>query len=275
MDHPAPHDLDPAGTATNAAPRTFAVHALGVDLGGWLGKRKIRRPEPDPHFLVIETAHEPDHRALQVGEADALVHDQSLHLVKHRRMREVGLTPKHPAGTDDADRGSRLLHDAHLHGRRMRSQDVAAFEVEGIPHRSGWMMRRQVECFEVVIVVFDLRARHDPVAGTEEDVLDPPHRLRNRMQASRVLATAGQRHVDDIFAESSGELLRRQRRSARFDCLYHGVFRRIVPSARRRPLSGVEEPQRPGQQRQLALFPQVFDPDFVQPLGTVGSTDRT
>ena len=69
------------------------------------------------------------------------------------------------------------------------------------------MLRRHVERFEVVIVVFDLRAFEDLITETREDRADFVTDQTDRMAKSQRRREAGERHVDRIRRSSGcGEL---------------------------------------------------------------------
>ena len=68
--------------------------------------------------------------------------------------------------------GPNLLHAAHLHGRSVGAQQVAAVEPEGILHVARRMVGRDVEGVEVVILGFDLGAVEHGEAERDEEVLD-------------------------------------------------------------------------------------------------------
>ena len=65
---------------------------------------------------------------------------------------------------------------------------IGALEVERVLHVARGMIRRHVERFEVVVVVFDLRAFEDLVAHAGEDVLDLLAHAHQRVDAARAAA---------------------------------------------------------------------------------------
>ena len=63
-----------------------------------LDEREVRRAEAHVEVVALEEgAAELRERALQVGEADALVDQQALDLVEHRRVRLVVVPAIHAA----------------------------------------------------------------------------------------------------------------------------------------------------------------------------------
>src|SRR5712672_937538 len=88
----------------------------------------------------------------------------------------------------------------------MRSQQPPIGEIKGIVHRTRRMIRRDVECLEIVEVVFDLGSRGHIEAGTAEQLLDPQSCLRHRMQATPLLAPSGKRDIDPASREFALDL---------------------------------------------------------------------
>ena len=133
---------------------------------------------------------------LHVGEAHALVDDQPLELVEHRRVRHVGVAAIDAARRNHAQRRLVAHHGADLHGRRVRAQQPPVREVERVVHRARRMIRRDIERLEVVPVVLDLGTALDGEAGAAEQLLDTASCARQRMQRAVALAAPRLRHVD-------------------------------------------------------------------------------
>ena len=82
-------------------PRATAQVAGGVDLCRRLGEGEVAGPQPDPEVRAKEAADEVEQRSLEIGERDARVHEQPLHLGEHRRVRGVVVPAKDVPGGDD------------------------------------------------------------------------------------------------------------------------------------------------------------------------------
>src|SRR5689334_3264376 len=105
MHHTGTHDLDPSGVLTNAASDAVAEHTGHVNLCAGLDKGEETRTQARFGLLSEKLFMESLESALQVGECDALVHDQTLYLMEHRRVSRVeGVAAKHTARTDDPHR---------------------------------------------------------------------------------------------------------------------------------------------------------------------------
>ena len=132
--------------------------------GKKLGRKRVL------HLGVEEALGERVQRALEIAEADALVDDEAFDLREHRRVRRVEVVAAVDAARrDDAHRRLVRLHVANLHARGVRAQQRRRPAADRRRHRRGEVQRvlhvarrvlgRHVQRFEVVPVVFELRAR--------------------------------------------------------------------------------------------------------------------
>jgi len=79
------------------------------------------------------------------------------------------------------------------------------------------MIGRNIQRFEVVEFVLDLRTLGDLKAGAPEDLLDAQPRLRDRMQTALRLAAPGERDVDRAGRQLLLDQRVRELGAARFD----------------------------------------------------------
>ena len=197
---------------------------------------QIGRTETNAEILFEEPVHEVDDGAFQIGESDALVHHQSLHLVEHRAVAGIEVVLAiHPARTNDPDRWRPRFHGSDLHRRRMGTQQHAVVEVERVVHCPRRMVRRDVERFEVVVLVLDLGTRHDVVAGGLENAFNCAGRswLWDAGFPRAVFARA-KVTSDRFFGKFALELPRHQSRPALLDGLLDAGLGRIDARSRRR-----------------------------------------
>src|SRR5690606_8018750 len=183
MHHAAAQHLQPAGAAVGLLPGD-------VHLGRGLGEGEVAGAEAHLEIALEEGADELRQRALEVGEAGALVHQQALDLVEHRRVGLVAVAAVDLAGGDHAQRRRVLLHEAHLHARGVGAQQPAlaalvGAHVEGVVHGPRRMVRREVQGLEVVPVVLDLRAFGQLVTHAGEDVGDALQGAADRVQVAQ------------------------------------------------------------------------------------------
>ena len=204
IDHPGPRQLEPAGP-----PGLVDVRDLDVHRG--LGEREEVRLEDDLAVGAQQLAREVQHRALEVGHRQPLVHREALHLLEHRAVGGVDVV----AAVDEArarrgrSAARSLLHRAHLHRRGLAAQQPVrvALQVEVVARRARRVALRRVEGGEVVPLGLDLGAVGDAVAEGEEDVLHLPADLRDRVERPARVGVAGQRDVGRSRSSAAPELL--------------------------------------------------------------------
>ena len=271
MHHPATHDFEPAALFADPAARAPALSALNIHFRRWLGERKIGRPEAHRQIGFKKGFQELIDRSSQVRKTDVAVDHQPFDLMKHRRVCEIRIAAINPPRTHDADRRRLALHGANLHRRSMGAQNMSGVDVERIVHRARGMVRGNIECFEVVIIVFDFRTFLDLIANPNEKILDPVERLGDGMQAADFPIAARQGHVDGFGGKAPLDIGRGETLPARLDPFLHRSLGLVDARARRRPLlrrQGAESLQHGGQH---TLFAQVTDPhrfERRQGLGT-------
>ena len=117
-------------------------------------------------------------------KAHALIHDETFHLVEHRRVSLIRIAAIHATRGDDLDRRTFSNHRSDLHGRRVRAEQIPAREVEGVVHCTRRVIVGDIQRREVMEVVFDFRPRANAESCVLEDLLDPQHGSRNRMVAT-------------------------------------------------------------------------------------------
>src|SRR6266581_7959972 len=83
MHHAGAHYFDPARLFAHAAAGAIAEDARDVHFSAWLDERKEARPQPCFCFLSEKLLMEPLQRSFQIRKCDALIHQQTLHLMEH------------------------------------------------------------------------------------------------------------------------------------------------------------------------------------------------
>ncbi len=179
-------------------------------------------------------------------------------------MGDIGVTAIHTAGADDADRRLLRFHGADLNRRGMGAQQHVRIEIEGVVHRPGRVMAWDVERFEVVIIVFDLRAFGNAVANVGEELLDSFQSAGNRMQTASGLATARQGHVNGFGRELGRKISLLERRLARIENLCDTLFGFVDQRADFWTLISRQIPQGLHHLSQFALLAKVQNPDLLQ-----------
>ena len=83
----------------------------------------------------------------------------------------------------------------------MRAQQAAVGQIERVVHGSRRVVRRNIEGFEVVIVVFDLGSPRDIEAGVQKNRFDAGQGQADRMGIARQTAAPRQRHIDAVTGQ--------------------------------------------------------------------------
>ncbi len=117
-------------------------------------------------------------------------------------MGRVIVVAVHGTGADHTDRSIRL---AGLHGPGLdtgslgpQQEIIGRCQVERILHIPGRMILRQVQGFEIEVIVFDFRTAFHFKPHAHENLLDFPQRELYGMQMAAVTMTAGQRDIDTL-----------------------------------------------------------------------------
>ena len=102
-------------------------------------------------------------------------------------MGHIRITAINPPWADHAKWGLSGFHGTNLHRGRVGAQQGAGIKIEGIMHSPGGMVARNVESFEVMVVVFNFRALLYGVAGAGKEVFDTLESSGNRVQSTKIL----------------------------------------------------------------------------------------
>ena len=212
MHHAAPAQLEP-----------FLATGLGVgppdgELGAWFDEREVRRLQARAGTRTQERGRHLGDRAAQIGHRHALPDHERFELVELRLVGGVhGLVAEDPAGHDHLE-GRRVgAHVAHLHRARVGPQQASVGGPEGVLGVARGVLGREVERFEVVVVVLELGADGDVVAEAAEHVEQPVGHLGEQVVAAGRHPLPGKGEVDALRREASVERGALQSRLARFD----------------------------------------------------------
>ena len=199
--HAAATYLQPSGLTTNTAANTPAVSALDIHFRGRFREREIGGPKTYRQIRLEKRFEELIYRPFEVGKTDSLVDHQALDLMEHRGVGEVGITAIHPARTDYANRRRLLLHNADLNRRSMSSQNSSFVNVEGVMHGPSRVVGRDIQRFEIVVIVLNLGASSDFIAQPDEKILYTGHGSCDGMQATQAAIATRQRNVDSFLLQ--------------------------------------------------------------------------
>ena len=148
-------------------------------------------------------------------------------------------------GAITASGAPRATHRADLHRRGVRAQQPPVREIERVVHRARGMIRRDVERFEVVEVVFDLGPGGHIEAGAPEQRLDAQARARDGMQRAPLFAAPRQRDVDAARQRAPARRARARAAARRASSATCSALLRFVDAlAGRGPLGGGQRTER-------------------------------
>ena len=152
----------------------------------------------------------------------------------------------------------------------MGTQQHVRIEIESIVHGTRRVVARNVERFEVVVVVFDFRAFGDFVADAAEALLDALQRAGDRMQAAAQLATARQGDVDALRGQPGGQRGPFQLGLTRVQRILDLFLGHVDQRADLRPLFGRQVAQGLHHLGQFAFLAEVVNPDLLQGIDVFG-----
>src|SRR5438128_12533469 len=98
--------------------------------------------------------------ALEIGHCTELINEQAVQLVEHCLMRCINcLITVDLSRHNCAYRRLSMSHDANLHRRGLRAQQyLSRYNPEGILHVPRWVIGREIERLEVVVISLYLRS---------------------------------------------------------------------------------------------------------------------
>ena len=221
MYHTAAQDLDPARALAETASLSAAFEAAHIHLRAWLREREMMGTEfrlcLRPEQLLCEYLQ----GSFQIREGNMLVNDQSLNLMEGRRVGSIHFVgTEYPAWRDHSDRQLSLLHDTCLHRGGLGTQHNIFINIESILLVLCRMIRRNIQFFKIIQVVFHLRPFHNLISHSHED---PLHLFQGDgvgMPVADAVLLRRQRHVDDL----GFELLLADHLLHFLLCLFHDRF---------------------------------------------------
>ena len=215
----------------------------------------------------------------QVPQRHAAVDDETLALMKHRRVGGVMVGAVGAAGDDDADRRLLRQHGADLARRGVGAQHLrrvaaaAGGQIEGVMVGARRVMRGDVQRAEVEPVAFDIGAIDHAAAHGAEDRGDFLHGAGDGVDQAGLARARRQGWIDAFGQQAGVESGVLELDFPRFDRRGQGVFQPIKRGAAVLALFGrrlAEVAQHPGQ---AAVAAEHGDADGV-PGAQVGGIDE-
>src|SRR5690606_1102640 len=236
MNHSAPHHLKPPGVFAHAAALAMTLGTLNVYLSGRLSERKIGRAETNRNVRLKECFKELIYCPSSIRKTDVFINHQAFYLMEHRCMCEIRIAAVYPPRTNDADRRLLILHSAYLDRRGVCTQYMIVIDIKGIVHRPGRVMRRNIEGAEVVVIIFYLGTHFHAVTYRCEDFLNTLQCTGDRMQATGMLPSSGQRDIHHLIGQFCRYLCLLQSRFTLSNSLLDFIFGLIDFCSSRRTL---------------------------------------
>ena len=203
-------------------------------------------------------------RAFQVGEADVFINDQTFHLVEHRGVGLIVVVTIDASRRDNTDRRLLVFHGADLHAGGLGAQQASGIEPESVVVSARRMVTRDIQRIEVVVIVFDFRARRHGKAELTEETFNTVDGAGDRMQAAIFNAATRQRDVDGLCSQTSIQRRPFQFGFARIQRLLYLLFRFVDDRTGCRTLFRRQLTQGGHLQGQMPFLTQVFHADVVQ-----------
>ena len=216
-------------------------------------------------------------------KVNALVDDQALHLMEHRRVGGVTIAAIDPARGDNAHRLSPVptccQHGADLHRAGVGAQHhLAALggsvgQIESVVHRPRRMALGHIERGEIVPVVLDLRPGRHGKAHVGKNLGQLVHHLRHRMHRSAHGIGRGQGQVDRLGGQAGIQRGGFKRGFCRRQRLGHPLAQGVDFWPRGLALLWRQSAQRFQQRRDRALLAEKFDPEGLHRIQRVCACD--
>ena len=188
-------------------------------------------------------------------------------------MRDIRIGPVNTAWRQDPD-GRRLLqHGPDLYRRGMGSKDDIVLDIKRVLHISCRMVLGNIECFEIIIILFDFRTFHNGKTERCEYGTDFFPHLCNRVKPPGFDPPAFQGHVHSFPGEGVPLLDGLDPLQGRFDFPGQNVFDFVALPAEKGSFIGRYVGNIPEKTGQQTLPPEVARFDFLKFLLCPGPGD--
>ena len=131
------------------------------------------RAKPYLAILTVKLLHEHIKRSHKVSHGYALVDNKRFHLVEYGRVSGVhSVGAVNSAGGDNPYRRLLIFHYVHLNRGCLGPQKHVIRDIEGVLRVPCRVIRREVEGFKVVVVIFDLGTFCNIESHAQKDLFD-------------------------------------------------------------------------------------------------------
>ena len=183
-----------------------AFKATYVNLHTGLSEREIGRAQAGFDLRAKQSLHKAVQHALQVAQGNALIHNQTFHLVEHRGVGCVRVRAEHAAGHQNFDGGLFLIHHTDLAAAGLGAQNNVIRHIEGILHIAGRVVFGYVQAGKVVVIVLNFGAFVNFKAHAGKHINDLILDLGDRMQCAGGVVGAGQGDIHGFGLVAGGKL---------------------------------------------------------------------
>ena len=241
-----------------------ALEAAYVHLHARLGEREVGGTQTGAGIGTEQLLHEGVQRTLQVAQRDALIHDQTFHLVEHVAVGSVGVRAEDAARDEHLDGRLLAVHGADLAAGSLGAEQELIGQVEGVLHIAGGMVLRDVQAGEVVVVVLDLGGICHSKAHAREDVDDLVGDEGQGVQTAHGAGLGGQGDVHRLGGVAGSKLSLLHLVGSGVILGLHPGLQFVDDLAHGRPLLGGDRAQILHQGGDLAVLAQIFLPESCQ-----------
>ena len=241
----------------------FAVFAHHVNFRRRFSEREVGWTETNLQVFLKEVVQEIVQRALQVGEADVFINNQTFHLVEHWGMGLIVIVTIDATRRDDADWRFLILHGTDLYARGLGTQQTRGVKPESVVVSACRMMARNIQGIEVVIIIFNFRASRHGKAELTEETFNAIDGTGNRMQPPVFDTATRQRNVDRLCGQARIQHRAFQLGFTRVQCLLHLLFSFVNHRTRCRAFFWRQFTQGCHLKGQVPFLPKIFDADIV------------
>ena len=239
------------------------------------GEGEIAGPETDLRVGAKKVLQEDFQGPLEVCKADALIHYETFDLVEYGRMGGIVIPAEHLARGNHADWriGCMLPESSRLYRRCMGAEKNIRRNVEGILHIPGRMVLRQVQAFEIVVILFDFRPLFYGIAHADEGLHDFPKRLVQGMEMADLLVPGRKSDIYGFVFNLFFQPFRLQFLHLGSKGFFHVAPDLVCHGTDYRPLGSGEILHAPEDSGELAFLAQEKDPGILQALFIHGGCD--
>ena len=242
----------------------MALEAAYVHLHAGLGEREVGGTQTGAGIGTEQLLHEGVQRTLQVAQRDALIHNQTFHLVEHGAVGSVRVGTEHTAGHQDLDGRLLNVHGADLAAGGLGAQQELLRQVEGVLHVACRVILGHVQAGKVVVIVLDLREGTHRKAHAGEHVDDLVGDQGQRVQTAHRAGLGGQGDVHRLGSIAGSKLCLLHLFCSSIIVCLHLCLEFVDDLAHGRTLFRRNGAQILHQGRDLAVFAEVLLPEGGQ-----------